>query len=362
LTGDQDIQLRSIERADVSALAALGRSVFNTGWDEAYVDWKYFKNPAGPVYGACAALAGQIVASFGNLPVRLKLGNEVVAAAQAVDAMVLPQFRRQKLFDRLARQTYADMDSRGVQLTYVFPAPAAHEAFIAHHNYVDVAAVPRYVRVVDADQLAAATQHSGLKARLDQAAWMTANLRRRPRPQAIDPNLRTVPIAEFDPRFDGLWQAASSELKIAVVRDAVYLNWRYTTHPQQHYTILTVQRGEALAGCIILAPDAPRSSMNIIEFIAPLGDAAAGCRLLDEAASFARRAGMAILQCWLLPEGSISGNLLKDSHFVHWPMSLAPGWLRYTTPFVVRAAGAAMAPDPRRSENWFLTMGDHDYY
>ncbi len=362
MTDNHGIQLRSIERADVSALAALARSVFNTAWDEAYVDWKYFKNPAGPVFGACGVVVGQVVASFGNLPVRLKQGSKVVAAAQAVDAMVLPDFRRQKLFDRLARQTYAAMDNGGVQLTYVFPAPAAHRAFIAHLDYIDVAAVPRFVRVVDVDSLAAATKHSGLKAWQDQAAWRMTCWGRRHRPQSIDPSLRTEQVAEFDERFDGLWQAASSEMPIAVVRDATYLNWRYASHPHQEYTVLTVQRGEALAGCIILAIDAPRSSMNIVEFIAAPGDAPAASRLLAEAAIFARRAGTAILQCWILPECGIHNDILKDNHFVYLPSRLAPGWLRNNTPFVLRPAGASAAPDPRRPENWFLTMGDHDYY
>jgi hypothetical protein len=342
----------------------LARAAFDRTWTEGFVAWKYFDNPAGAAVGCCAEAGGQIVASFSNIPVQLKIGAEVVIAAQAVDAMVLSGFRRQRLFYKLARQTYQLMDARGIGPAYVFPAPAIHTAFVNQLGYVDVGSVPRYVKVINTGALAAAMGRGLARAGLDRLAWAATQLRR-PTSRVVG-QARAIQVSRvehFDSRFDRLWRQASRDFSIATVRDAAYLTWRYRQNPQHDYLTLAACRGDDLVGYAILSIDSEHGIAHVVELIVAPADETAGQVLLAHLAELAQQAGCAQIQCWMLSHHRFYIALLECSGFAFRPGRLMPRWLRYITPFVVRVGPSHLrASDPPHLENWFISMGDHDYY
>ena len=120
-----NISFHQIKSSNKSKLVNLASQVMMRRWDETFSDWKYFQNPTGQVYGNYAELDGHAVGSYGNIPVKVKLGDELLTFAQAVDAMIDPQYRRQGLFTDLAKMTYTRMDRDGIALTYAFPNPVS---------------------------------------------------------------------------------------------------------------------------------------------------------------------------------------------------------------------------------------------
>jgi len=65
----------------------------------------------------------------------------------------------------------------------------------------------------------------------------------------------------------------------------------------------------------------------------------------------------------MVPQRAFYRELLARSGFVFWPFRFLPRALRYTTSFIVRTSpGTELAPDPGQLGNWFLSMGDQDYY
>ena len=364
MTNSLGVRLRAVTPDDIPGLIALARAAFDTNWTEAFVAWKYFQNPAGSVVGACADSDGRVVASFGHTPVRLKLGNAAATSVQSVDAMVLPEFRRQKLFYQLAQQTYTRLDAAGMSPAYVFPAAAVRTPFVGQFGYAEAGPVPRFVKVVQSVTLGQSLGRPGPKSWLDRLAWLASRARRAAlSPAPSKAGLRLAAISQFDDRFDQLWQQASAVLTIGAIRDAAYLNWRYCQNPLRDYTILTVECGLRLAGYAILSVDPQRQVTHIVELLVDVGQPAAGYWLLADATERARQAGCAQIQCWMLPQHRFYVRLLEQSGFAFWPSRALPGWLGYTTPFIVRAGpGEARAIDVTTLGNWFLSMGDHDYY
>jgi hypothetical protein len=355
--------VRDLVPSDAPGLVALAEAAFDTHWTPEFIAWKYFQNPAGPVLGASAESDGRLVGSFGHTPVRLKLGAKETVAVQAVDAMVLAEFRRQKVFLKLAQQTYSRLDAAGVPLAYVFPAASVRAPFVRQFGYVESGAVPRFVKVVRADGLGQVLGRPGPKSWLDQLAWAGASARGELAARPSRAGLRVSAVSSFDARFDRLWQSCAGSLTIAAVRDAAYLNWRYCQNPLRQYVILIVEHGEQLLGCAVLLHAAEPSVTYVIELLLADQGEAAGQALLAEAAGRARQAGSALLQCWMLRHHRVYVRALEGSGFVYWPSGALPGWLGYATPFIVRmATGAGHAPEPAALDNWFLSMGDHDYY
>jgi hypothetical protein len=179
--------------------------------------------------------------------------------------------------------------------------------------------------------------------------------------------------AQFDSQVDQLWQETATQFPIAVQRDPTYLNWRYNENPIKHYLLLEAWRGDRLTGIAVLSfKDLNRHhSVALAEWLFLPKDPASGKALLAAAEAQARLRGAAQLHCWMLPAQKDAVRLLRRAGYFFFDASQGftslkkrlPGSLRYTTPFIIRTLpGADLVPDPGQLENWYLSMGDHDYY
>lgn len=357
------LTFQNTEPQDIAALIQLTQRFLGASWNEAFVTWKYVQNPSGHVYSRCAKLDGQAVGFYGNIPLRLKMGDKIVTGSQAVDGVVVPEVRRQGLFVKLAQQTYQQMDQAGVALTYAFPNSTSQSAFLNRLAWAVVGEIPRYVWLLDVGALSKVSGRKGPKAWSYRLALETIRLTT---PRYV-PNLKSdVRVREaklFDTRFGLLWQRVAGAFPIAVIRDEGYLMWRYVHNPLGRYMILTAERGEDLVGYSVLSLRDANGVAALTELIVSAGDEQAGLILLDEVAVVAQRLGCTQIQCWMLPHHTFYINLLKQSGFVFYPSGYMPGLLRYTTPFIIRLRPAiTLSLDPMNLQNWFITMGDHDYY
>jgi GNAT superfamily N-acetyltransferase len=356
------LRFRDTNIADTANLNALAQLTLNTELDDAFIRWKYFHNPAGINYGRCAVSNGIPAGFFGNIPINLHFGKEVIKCAQAVDAMVAPQFRRQGLFTELGRQTYQKLDQDGFALTYTFPNPISEAGVLKHLDWTAVGRVPRYINILDLDAFLERGAHQGLKA----AAYRLLLGGTKPSYRRTgSSNVRISRVNAFDKRVDRLWEQIAPDLRIAVKRDYTYLKWRYIENPLPQYQILIAEQGSELSGYIVLSSRdlIIRKAVAVAEFMVLPGDQAAGLALLEEATILVKEMGCATLECWMLPQHSFYTSLLKGSGFIYSNKGYMPGLVKYTTPFIIRPhPRLQLSPDPGDIENWFLTMGDHDYY
>lgn len=352
--------------ADAPGLVELMQVGLRSEWNEAFVAWKYFDNPAGRVYGRCAELEGRTVAIYGNIPLRLKVAGKTFTAAQAVDAVVAKELRRHGLFITLSRQTSQEMDEAGVVLTYALPNSVSQAGVLGPLAWSSVGSIPRYVKLLDRDAVSKTTGRTGPSRWLSDAILRAASLAsavrtREPR----DEGIRVEEVSAFDERVDHLWEKAAAEFPIAVVRDCTYLNWRYVQNPLGSYTILAAMRLDQLVGFAVLGwrDMQSRGAVAIVEFLVEPGDAQAGRALLQDITARGRQAKASQLQCWMLRHHAFYRRLLEQSGFLYWPSRFVPGLLRYTTPFVIRERPYNALPcNPQVLGNWYVTMGDHDYY
>jgi hypothetical protein len=364
-----NVTTRATTPADAGDLVCRAREVLHADWTLDFVTWKYFGNPAGRIYGRCAELAGQPAGFYGNIPLRVTLGGQVMPGAQAVDAMIDPHARRQGIFVRLAQETFAEMDQAGVRLVYVFPSPAAQAAFVGRLGWTPAGAVPRYVQILSSPGARRQSRAAVLWACYRAAALRDRLLRARPGARSYDETSLQMTETRacdqaFDARFDDLWATAAPKA-VAVMRDAAYLTWRYAQQPLGLYTAVTVERRGVLAGFMVLSSRdvAEHGALAIAEWLVMPGDAAAAQALLAAGRRRALALGCSQLQCWMLPQHDLYVQALRRAGFIYWPLRFVPGALRYSTPFIVRTRpGVALQPDPAQLANWYVTMGDHDYY
>jgi hypothetical protein len=69
---------------------------------------------------------------------------------------------------------------------------------------------------------------------------------------ASAPDAKVERIDSFDDRFDQLWLRANGKHSVIAVRDRRYLNWRFSSGPDSHYTILAASRDSSALGYLVV--------------------------------------------------------------------------------------------------------------
>jgi hypothetical protein len=361
---DNNPILRNVEPQDAAALVALARETLHSQWTEEFVRWKYFQNPAGAIYGSCVELEGQVVGFYGNAPLRIQVGDTIVAGAQALDAMVAPPARRHGLFVKMGNWVHERMTEAGVALSYGIPNPISRAGLVKRMGWDYPGEIPRFTRLLDPAAVIKNSDLPTIKAIPYLTALRLLSWLKTPPTTPLPHNLRVQEINAFDERFDMLWQQASATFPVAVKRDRPYLDWRYRQNPLMRYTILAAQENEQLRGYAILSHrDEAKGVMAIAELLVLPGDEAAGLGLLTAVAQYAQQANTSQIQCWMLPNHSFYVRLLEQSGYVYSTKRFFPGILRYTTSLIVKLPSEKKPViDPRQMNNWYMTMGDQDYY
>ncbi|MEM7112159.1 MAG: GNAT family N-acetyltransferase [Chloroflexota bacterium] len=177
---------------------------------------------------------------------------------------------------------------------------------------------------------------------------------------------RVRPIQYFDERFDQFWRSVSPNFPIAVARSAKYLNYRYIENPRcGRYVCIVAEQASKIVGFIVLSLyDTPHSAY-LLEFLIQPGLEAAGDALLQAVTQIAQSANAAQIYAWCPFHLKNEAALLSANGFVHATSKWMPGDLRYKQLFLIRKHPSLPSPlnlDANELENWYVSLGDHDYY
>ncbi len=175
------------------------------------------------------------------------VGGETVLVGQRGDLIVDKSFRGQGIFKALRPHVVARASEAGMAFTLSMPNAAAW----AGHRSMGCTEVGRLVTMLlplDATRIARrylpgnilGSAASHIVGAVGAIFWREARFK--------DQGEYTChPVSVFDERFDQLWQEASSQRAIMMVRDQAYLQWRWTILGRDQWA-LAVERGSQLAG------------------------------------------------------------------------------------------------------------------
>jgi hypothetical protein len=160
----------------------------------------------------------------------------------------------------------------------------------------------------------------------------------------------------FGPEYDELWSTAAGALKVTLVRDRHYLEWRYKQHPLRNYCTFRILQQGHLAGYAVTVSRTimgMRANLLVDLLVRDWGGASAR-QLIEAGAQAASKAGHDIFAAVAAP-GSQLYSALRRSGFVK-----VPEWL---VPRPLNTAGVAFAPAMSiilASDAWHSTWGDTD--
>lgn len=330
--------IRLYQPGDEVRIVGLFERVFGHKRSLAHWRWKFMDNPEGAQICLAVTDTGEVIGQYAGLPVRVTVDGQTLTFSQAIDSMVDADYRRglkkpgvfASLFERFA-ETYGEQD--GVTILWGYTTPEALRIGQRFLGYVFLHRVMKLVRTVDGSP------------RLTPWRQATEAWRRIQCP--------IYPVSRFDARVDRLWEQCRSELRVATIRDARYLNWRYADCPDVKYLLLMAggTMGMSPLGMAVLRLGVEGQPVAcLMDWLVPWKNRATADRLLRRGFEEAELAGMKELHTWC-PPSSPWYRYLLDKGFQ--PIETACMTVRQFTSTV---------PPELLNAHWYYTMGDSDHY
>jgi hypothetical protein len=234
--------------------------------------WKFQSEPEGRFVMIAVDEAGHVLAHYGAVPVRMRIGDLSLRAGQIVDVFSRPNVRQGLSAGRVFLTTvdtfYRDFCVTGlIGLCYGFPSERPLKLGALRSGYAQVP--PQRIHVLRRSS-------HGRVWRLDRH-----DVRAGFQPDAVD----------------ALWQRAHDRYRVAAVRDAAWLRRRLTGRPGVDYQHFVAFRRDIPVGLAVV-----RSNANVVQWVELVWDGEdRRCLLaLDRAVtSFAHRARTERIELWL---------------------------------------------------------------
>jgi len=316
--------------------------------------WMHKDNPAGVSKIWLAEHGSKIVGHSAIIPVVMKIGTEVITGFQSVDTMTHPDYRRQGIYETLAKKVYTEVEKEGVYVGYRFPNKFSRPIAIKDLGWFDVAPMRIMLKPLNWENALKPKISNKFLLKLGaMGGSILQELVYRTERAPIIKDLAITQVSSFDERMDEFWSIVSSQYQIIVVRDKDYLNWRYVAIPDTNYVIHIAEIAGEIYGYIVLRNMRDRETKaGIIFDVLAKSEKIAQC-LISKAVEYCKQEKTDTLSC------SFVGNkayitALRRNGFIFRPLVKGRRLCAYSSSSSIRKEFLM------ESQNWFVQTGDSD--
>jgi hypothetical protein len=286
--------------------------------------WQFLENPAGTHIYVARTSSGEVVSQFAGIPRRVRAGGRVLVFAEIVDSMTDPAHRKglkhPGLFARTCQafvDRYGHLDREAVM--YGLPNPMAWRIGQALLGYVHLSDVVLLTRGTD------------------------------PEPPPATGTVRET--RELGEEATDLDMRIASQHPMQVIKDALYLDWRYLRSPQTRYRLWEFRDPSgALFGIAATRADWLRPGRLALAELHVDLDHPHARGVPGLLVRMARSAGAREVSALVRP-GSPEALGLGEAGFLGEPTHFR---------FVARTYDTSVIPLDRMREEFALTLGDFD--
>lgn len=309
---------RPCQPGDEQAITKLFELTFGKPMSLDFWRWRFTQHPSGGPLVMLGFAGDELVSHYAASQAPLSVAGEVIPAGLSMTTMTHPAYRGRGLFEKTAKALYEILPAKDIRAVYGFPNNNVHQLRISKLNWCDSYEVPTLA--------------------LDMTALSQA-------PQA-DAVVHEAPT--IDARFETFFNAIAPSLPLAGARSEAILSWRLDRNPENKYTRLVLDAGDAIAGYAITKTYGDDAT-DLVELRA--ADNAGARALVNTAIARAAAAGHKRLSTWCLP-GEMHRAALEFAGF----KAAAP-----VTYLGARAFGTLPA-DLSDGRLWRISMLDSDLY
>ena len=166
--------------------------------------WRFQNNPAGKHFIKLMWEDDLLIGHYAVSPMFMSVGDKKMLGALSMTTMTHPEFGRRGIFGKLANALNEDLEKiENFAGVWGFPNSNSHYGFIKNLGWKDLGVLNHLIK------------------------------------DASDVTLELSDNIKIDNSFNGdhckILEEITKSSKVAVLRDEVYLSWRYTNHPKIEY-------------------------------------------------------------------------------------------------------------------------------
>ncbi len=293
------------------------------GWPSAMVDvphvdhwrWKFLSNPLGFHLVCVAERDCQVVSHSASLPTRMKVGERTVIASQGVDLVTDPDYRGHGLIGQTMGCRNQIKDEHSVALDFGFPNPASYQLSIKKQGFHDLSiTILQHRYIVDSELFFSKVRYGHLK----RIGYRSLEAVRRSRERPVDVGQGTVVEdgSGMSEELDHLYEMASKDFDLMIVRDRAHLAWRYGDPRAGKFIVRTVRHQGVLAGYMVHKVEERDGTrfLNIVDYLMDPQLAHLHSVLISDCISLAQGLKIETVLC-CLPQGHPYGERLAEAGF-----------------------------------------------
>ena len=316
----KELEFGALQESELQSLSDLiknmnddGSGMFNLrSMEPEYYHWMYYRNPAGKATVYCARHNGKIIGTFAMAPKRMQIDGKEVLCGKTMDMFTNPDYQGLGLMSRLAGQVFEESKQQKMTMWYVTPSKNSYPIFKYKWNYIECFEIAHVTKFLDYFSVAASMIKSGF-----------FNMIVGPPVKGIQKLFRmytqkqnTYKVEEmnrFDTETDELWNKIRGDLKVALIRNSEYMNWRYIDNPD-NYIIFKFTQDEQIQGILVLKITIRRGLKvgEILEHMSDAGDYKFRKLMIKYAIQYFRKKECAVCQSWVI-DGSLMENEMRKS-------------------------------------------------
>lgn len=312
--------------------------------------WQFFNNTEKKSFVQIAIDEGsnnRTAAIYAISCVRFKVNNESVLASQSLDTITDINYRGKGLFVSLAKEVYDLAEKSGTKIVYGFPNGNSIHGFEKKLEWKVLDPLPFLIKPLN-------TQYFTNKSK--KLSWIP-NIQIAKKSKinklVVLKTANTFPIEVND-----IWTKFSKDIQVSVIRDKVYLDWRYLEKPFENYQIIHAYTQDGIyVGYIVycLKEKHGGNVAYIMEYIFDPQYNDLASNLLKYATNdlINKKADCILSWCF---EHSFNFKNYRKVGFYKLPEKLRPIELH----FGVRSFDKALEPIITNRRNWYLSYSDSD--
>ncbi len=340
--------------------------------DEVYFDyfqWEYVNSPAGRSIIWIARHKHEVVGQYVVNRARFKVGYEQFLGAVNVKTLTRRDFRGKGVHIYLAKQLFETCRTSQVAFTIGFPNKVVYESCVSRLGYTDIGQIPLLLKPIKLKYLIQKKIRNAFMGNLVfiliSPIFNIFNLVNKIKtvickPVHLSSNVCLKEINRFDERITALWDSVSVRFRNIMIRDQVFLNWRYCDNPRRGYKILVAEDGDAniLAYVVLRVTVMDQIKAGLIVDVLSGDDEEsknAVLLLVERSLKYFQEQGVALAGCLML-NNNVYSRILRRYGFIICPKSLE----LQPVPFIVRIHDSRCSNKVLDIGNWFVTFGDYD--
>jgi len=250
--------IRAYREGDEEGIFELWKAVYpQMKYDrDRWMRWwqsKFKGNPAGDSILWIADHGGKIVGQFSIIPVRMKVGNEIIVAGLDGDTMTHPDYQRQGVAGILGNRVHAEAEKKGINVVYGFPNEANRLVHIKKLDWFDFATMRFLMKPLNwGNALKLRIKNKFLLKLGAIGGNLLVKVFYRTKKAPIVEGLTIYEIPSFDERINEFWDRVSGQHRIMMVRNSDYLNWGYAIAQNVDYSIYIAEKAGQINGYLVL--------------------------------------------------------------------------------------------------------------